>query len=128
MKLFRFLKMLCTLTIVSLIYIQLQSQIYDLSYRGEDKKALMQKLADDNGNLTCSINRLKSANHLGVKLLSENSTMRFLDGNQIIRVQSPLPLVEGNDAVAAKREHAPKRSILASIFSLKSQAEAEPTR
>ena len=63
-----------------------------------------------------------------VKLLSEKSTMRFLDDHQVVKVSAPMQLVENANQAKSSAEHTPKKTILASIFSLKSQAEAEPTK
>ena len=129
MKLSHFLRMLVMFTIGSLIYIQLQAQIRDLQYRGEDKKSVIQKLSDDNGELTYGINRLKSANNLGIKLLSDKSSMRFLDNNHIIKVETPAQLLDNGSLTTTKVNRPPKKNnLLAGIFSLKSQAEAEPIK
>ena len=48
MKLSRFLTTLFVFTVFSLVYIELQVQIYDLGYKGEKKKTNIQKLMDDN--------------------------------------------------------------------------------
>ena len=117
------------LTALSLIYIQLQVQIYDLGYQGEIKKTEAQRLTDDNGYAAYNVSRLKSANNLGVKLLTNNSKMQFLDNKHIVRLKAPVELLDG-DYLAKAQMHrlAKKPNLLAGVFSLKSQAEAQPIK
>lgn len=116
-------------TALSLIYIQLQVQIYDLGYQGEKRKIEAQKLSDDKGDIAYNICRLKSANNIGIKLLADNSHMRFLDTRHIVRLETPIQLLDKSYLVKAQTEKIAKRpNLLASIFSLKSQAEAEPIK
>lgn len=129
MKLSRFLTTLFIFTIFSLVYIELQVQIYDLGYKGENKKTCIQKLMDDNSDLVYNIYKLKSANHLGVTLLSDSSKMKFLDDSHIIKLETPTQLLDNSslDSVS-NRSINKKPNLLASIFTLKSQAEAEPIK
>ena len=119
-------------TVFALVYIELQVEIYDLGYQGENRKSEVQKLMDDNGYVVSNICQLKSAHHLGVQLLTDNSHLRFLDNNHIVKLEMPAPLLESSRLVNAEKaemNHANKKSSLwVSIFSLKSQAEAEPIK
>ena len=130
MKLSKIFMLMVTVTFVSLFYIQLQVQIYDLGYQGERRKVEAQKLADSNGYLTSNIMQLKSVNHLGVKLLGDNSTrMQFLDNKHIVKLVAPQQVLGENSFLVAQTHKLDKRSrLLAGVFSLKSQAEAEPLR
>ncbi len=123
MKLFRFFKTMVLLTALSVIYINLQMQIFDLAYQAKKKEKEIHRLMDQAANFTYHILTLKSANHLGVTLLTEKSDMQFVDNRNVVNLQTPV----------LKAEHGPqpqktekKPNLLASLFSLKSQAEAKP--
>jgi hypothetical protein len=128
MKLSRFLLVMIFATIVSLVYIQLQVQIYDLAYRGKSKEHQMRKLMDENSHVTYRICLLKSANHLGVKLLTEDSQMCFLDNRNVVQVKTSVPSQEGTMGLASLPKTESGIKFLQNIFSLKSQAEAKPVR
>ena len=124
MKLTKFLKGMGMITILAVIYINLQVQIYDFAYQAKKKEKDMRRLVDHNGNMTYSILKLKSANHLGVKLLTENSNMQFMDSNNVIKLETHIP-IKKEQPPAAVENIEKKPNILASIFSLRSQAEAK---
>ena len=86
MKLLNFIKLMGMLTIVALIYINLQMQIFDLAYQGKIKEKSIRDLSDENGRIKYNILSLQSSNNLGVKLLKEQSGMRFLDNDNIVKL------------------------------------------
>ena len=124
MKLTQFLKGMGMITILAVIYINLQVQIYDFAYQAKKKEKDLRRLVDRNGNMTYGILKLKSANHLGVKLLTENSTMQFMDSSNVIKLETHIPIKKEQSPAAAPNIEK-KPNILASIFSLRSQAEAK---
>lgn len=125
MKLTKFLKGIMTLTVLSVIYINLQVQIYDLAYQGKRREKEINKLTDSNGNVIYNICKLKSANNLGGKLLDENSDMRFLDDKSIVKLETRIPAHRAA-AVSSPQNNEEKRSnILTGLFTLRSQAEAK---
>ncbi len=77
---------MCITTIVALSYIHMQMQIIDLAYQGNQKEQQIKKLIEENGNTTYKILMLKSANHLGVALLNEDSDMQFADTDDVIQI------------------------------------------
>ena len=124
MKMTQFLKGIIIVTALSIIYINLQVQIYDFAYQAKRKEKEIRKLVDHNGNMNYGILKLKSANHLGVKLLAENSKMQFLDNHQVVKLQTHVP--SRNEARPAVTQDLEKKyNLFATIFSLKSQAEAK---
>jgi len=123
MRLLKFLFIAVVFTVLALVYIHLQVQIYDLGYKGELKKTELQKQNDFNGYLNDKILRLTSANHLGVKLLKDNSRMQFLDGHHIVTLQNPA-LNALSLQGKGKGPNGHRQNLLAGIFSLRSQAEA----
>jgi len=86
MHLCKFFKIMCIGTIVALSYIHMQMQIIDLAYQGNQKEQRIKKLIEENGNATYKILMLKSANHLGIALLNEDSDMQFADANDVIQI------------------------------------------
>lgn len=107
---------------MSLLYIQLQVQIFDLAYQGKSRELEMQRLSDENTAILYNISTLKSANHLGEKVLSQDSGMKFLDDEHVVKLMTPVHHPENLNLVA----NPDKKSFFADLFSLKSQAEAGP--
>ena len=123
MKLLKFFKSMIVLTALSVIYINLQMQIFDLAYQAKKKEKEIHRLIDHNANFTYHILTLKSANHLGVTLLTEKSDMQFVDNRNVVNLQTPvLKAVH----VTRPQRVEKKPNLLANLFSLKSQAEAKP--
>ncbi|MFH1360077.1 MAG: hypothetical protein ABIJ41_03460 [Candidatus Omnitrophota bacterium] len=122
MKLCRCLRVLMMVTLMSLIYIHLQVQIYDLAYQGKNKQKKIRNLLDDKGDTVYDICMLKSANHLGVTLLTDGSDMQFLDKDQIVEVKVRDRAGDARLASAVSPKKEP--NIFAKLFSLKAQAEA----
>ena len=123
MSLARFMKYTLLTTFLILVYIHLQMQIVDLAYQGQRKEAQIQDLVDKNGSTFYAISRLKSANHLGEKLLSENSGMQFAGRNDIIYVAANGDMIGNNDLQQALSVEQ-KPGILANLLSFATQAEA----
>ena len=111
-------------TSFALVYIHLQMKIFDLAYQGKNKEKEIRKLVDDNGNVTYNILKLKSSNHLGEKLLGEESQLQFLDHARVIQLPVVQPKDENTIVLAEKAEK--KTNFLTNLFTLKSQAEARP--
>ncbi len=127
MKLFRFFQIMTRITLLSLVYINLQMQIFDLAYEAKKKEREIQRITDDNSTITYHILTLKSANHLGGKLLSDRTDMQFLDKDQIVRLETPPSVKDQSKAIVLKKDEKNPSGIL-SFFSLKSQAEAKPIK
>ncbi len=125
MRLLKFLGAMLILTSLSLAYIQLQVQIFDLAYQGKHRETELQKLMDTNGHMAYKISALTSSNHLGFKLLTDNSNMQFLDAQHIVRLETPVVSTRARIASNASMR---KSNFLAGIFTLKSQAEAGPIK
>ena len=124
MKLLKFVKMMVMVTSLALVYIHLQMQIFDLAYRGKIKEKMIQELSDQNGRLRYNILSLKSSAHLGVRLLKDDSSMKFLDNEKIVRVAGPEVLVATNNLNTQKNLVKQPNPWL-NFFSLRSQAEAK---
>ena len=71
-------------TVTALVYINMQTQIVDLAYRGKDKQKNIHALMDTNGALTHQVLTLKSANNLGNRLLEKDSALQFMGRDRVI--------------------------------------------
>lgn len=79
--------------VLALTYIHMQMQIVDLAYRGNQKEQQIKKLIEENGNTTYKILMLKSANHLGICMLEEDSDMHFADARDVVEVAASQELL-----------------------------------
>ena len=123
MRLTRFLLIIFFCTAIALIYIQLQIQIFELAYQGKHREEQLQKIIDVNDRVQYNILALKSADHLGIKLLKENSKLQFLDQEHIAKLKTSSQFFE-NEMLAKSNNLEKKTNIFSSLFTLKSKAEA----
>src|SRR3989338_5814071 len=117
MRLIRFIKIVIFITILSLGYIHLQMRIFDMAYLGKEKERKIKQLTDENGNLTYAILTIKSSANLGFKMLSENSSLKFMDPNNIVEIVATqdLPVEPAQDFQAARSKMANSLLSLLSI-------------
>ena len=95
MRFFVFLKVMFVLTIVSLMYINMQMKIIDLAYQGTKKENYMDSLVEKNGNLTYAISTLKSSSHIGLKMLSGGlADMQFVNPDNVLHILMPIEMRE----------------------------------
>ena len=125
MKLARLAKVMVFITVLSLIYIHLQMQIFDLAYEGKVKEKVIRQLKEDNGNATYTILKLKSSNHLGCQVLTDDSDLEFFDSANVVRLEAPQEFGM-NQKMASLPKSIKKASILGGLFSLTTQAQAHP--
>lgn len=129
MKLRKFFVMMLLGTLLALAYVQLQVQIFALAYQGKHKEKMITKLREDNGDLQSNICLLQSSNHLGLRLLDENSSLQFLSPDQIVRLPTSHRPDYANSLSSRTVQGVEKKpNFFTSLFSIKSQAEAVPIR
>ena len=109
-------------TILALIYIHMQMDIFALAYQGKNKEKQITKIKEINGVLAYNILELKSSNHLGIKLLAENSNLKFRDPANVIELVTTKPVDEAKELRVAQVNKNPNS--LLNFLSLRSQAEA----
>lgn len=126
MKLSKFIYLVIFITIVSIIYVQLQVQIFALAYNGKKREVTFKELLDRKTIMMYNINRLESAENIGTTLLSRDSNLQFSDKTQIARFDMPIQLA-GNFNAEPKLENK-RPNFLISFFSLKSEAQAKPIK
>src|SRR5690242_17651411 len=95
-------KWMSFLTVIALIYIHMQMQIFDLAYKGSAKEKHMHELRDRNGLLTHQILTLKSANHLGNQLLEKDSNLQFMSNDRVLTLKGPAALISQATPQASK--------------------------
>lgn len=95
-------KLMSFVTVVALIYIHMQMQIFDLAYKGSAREKHMHELRDTNGILTHQILTLKSANHLGNQLLEKDSNLQFMSNDRVLTLKGPAAVVSEVSAPSAK--------------------------
>ena len=115
---------MCIGTIVALSYIHMQMQIIDLAYQGNQKEQQIKKLIEENGNATYKILMLKSANHLGVALLNEDSDMQFADTNDVIQIAASEKFLM-EDHLGSEPNLAIRKNPFLNILSFGVEAEAK---
>ena len=71
------------ITLLSLIYIHLQMNIFDLAYQVKRNEHKIQNLRDENGVSTYHILALKSVSHIGEKLLDQEAAMQFISNDKV---------------------------------------------
>jgi len=118
MRLNRFFIFLLIITVVSLLYVQVQVEIVKLAYEGRVKESRLKDLLDDRGLLVYNINKLESVNNLGQTVLCSQQDLQFTDKSQIASLKLPARL-NINLANSSRTTN-----FFANLFSLKSQAEA----
>lgn len=120
MRLAKTFSVMVFLTAVALIYIHMQMQIFDMAYQGKKKELQIMDLTGDNGMVAYEIMAMKSSNHLGLRLLSEKSELRFRDHDNIVQVVAATPAVQRDVSRPEPRVTHP----LLSLLPLRAEAEA----
>jgi hypothetical protein len=125
MKLLKFVSFVGLLTLLSLIYINLQMQIFDLAYQGKKKENAIRELSDRNGIVTSDILKMTSANHLGLKVLAPDSQMQFRNDQDVVRLETAeMPL--DKPLLASSKTLEKTQKIFSNLFLFITQAEAKP--
>lgn len=99
------IKWMSLTTVIALIYIHMQMQIFDLAYQGEDKEKRMHELRDINGLLTHQILTLKSVNHLGNQLLEKKSSLQFISHDAVMTLTAPVSMTAGPSGLPVKSKN-----------------------
>lgn len=87
-----FLKGMAVVTVMALLYIHLQMNIYALAYQGKKREVKIEKLAERNAMVKNDILRLKSSNNIGRELLGDEKDYRFAGRNNVVEVETGTPV------------------------------------
>jgi cell division protein FtsL len=125
MQLCKFFKIMGIVIVLALAYIHMQMQIVDLAYQGNKKEQEIRTLVEENGSATYKILMLKSANHLGLAMLKEDSDMQFADANDIVKIVAAEDALMEDDQLGQHPKLAKQTNPLFSLLSLGVEAEAK---
>ncbi|MDP2654022.1 MAG: hypothetical protein Q8Q08_08330 [Candidatus Omnitrophota bacterium] len=120
MQLFRFTRAILMISMLTLIYIHMQMQIFALAYQGRKRELFIARIQERNSALSSNILELKSSNNLGIRLLTKDSELRFLDQENVIQLVTSQPSSEQKLAASAEG----KSGDLLSWIPFRGQAEA----
>lgn len=119
MKLSKFILLIGTITLISLIYLYQETETIKLAYTTSKKSKYYQDLLEQNRNISYNIDTLKSVTLLGNKVLGANSNFEIPKPTQL----AELKLKKSKNLKIASSKQKP--NLILSFFSLKSQAEAQ---
>ena len=118
MKLSRFIFIVGFLTLVVLVYVWQQSEIFCLAYKGQRRLSAYQALAEKNALLKyckqSDISLVRISDRLG-----EKDKFQIPDTYRLVRLVSP------QEDLKAKANPSRRESFLSRFFSVKRQAEAK---
>ena len=122
MKLMKSVRVMIVLTGLALIYVYMQMEIISLAYEGKRKERQIIEINESTGVLAYKILQLKSSNHLGGNLLSENSSLRFQDHHNVIQLVTKEMIP--SDETTAMAVTSQKTNPLLNFFLFKAPTEA----
>ena len=112
------------MTMLTLIYIHMQMQIFSLAYDGKQKERRITNLTEENGVMAYNILEMKSANNLGINLLAEDSDLQFRDRKSVVHLITLKPDEQRLPGeVDAPRKDQTLMSFLSSRFPKAAQAQ-----
>lgn len=127
MSLLKFMKWIGIVTVMSLVYIHMQMQIYASGYERIAYEKQIRKLLEKNGDVTHTILTLTSSDHLGKNILEKDSKMQFVDAQNIVSLKTT--------SAKAARAHPDQQKIskkasnpLLSLLSFEGEAQAKPIK
>lgn len=103
MKMIDILKMMFMATVLAVLYIHVQMNIYTMAYQGSARQKKIETLAEKNTHLKNDIVRLQSSDHIGRELLVKaDKKYRFAGSDNVIEVASveghmPMPMAEAKE-------------------------------
>ena len=121
MRLPKIFQLFSIVTVLALIYIHMQMQIFDLAYQGKSREQKIVELTEGNRMISYNISRLKSANYLGGSLLAEDSDLRFRDNKSIVQLVTTRAVEEKEEVRTSQQQQI---NPILKFLSLRSQAEA----
>lgn len=98
MNVLKCFKLLFGLTTVALMYLQMQMQIITLAYQGKARQQQIKRLVEEKLQLTHKLFTLESVDHVGDKILAEDSHMQFMHPSHVIEIAASDGTFEKGDA------------------------------
>jgi len=119
MRLSKFLSIIFSVTLFSLLYVYQQSEIYRLAYAGEKKQIAVDELHNQNCVLKYSIEKNGSLVRIGDKV-SEKSDFEMPESYRMMKMYYT------GENLSLKVAPKLKETLLSRIFGIKSEAQAKP--
>jgi len=117
MQLRKFFSISGCLTVLALVYIHMQMRIFGLAYDHEKQGKHIRELVEKNGNATYTILRLKSANHIGEAMLQKDSSMQFMNPDEVVELTASASLLSKESPQPTKPANEKEESPLLSLVS-----------
>jgi len=124
MRLSKLVRGVMFVTLIALVYIHLQMQIYHLAYLGQEKKDHIQRLTEANAMLAYQILELKSVHHLGQRLLASDQPLRFRDNQSVIQLVTADVTAQEEPAQVLRK--ADQENSLLNFLTVKAEARNHP--
>ena len=118
MRLSKFLLTISFITLFSLLYVCLQTEIFRLGYVAEKNQAVFQDLLDKNNILRYNIERKASLVHIFNKV-SDCADFEMPDTYQLVR------LISLKEGLGTRARNLKRENFVSRFFSIKRQAEAK---
>lgn len=122
MQLWRFIKCMFGITLLALIYIHMQMNIFSLAYDGKQKEQHIVRLKEQNTRVSNNIFELKSATYLGRKLLKEDGVLKFCDNESVVEIVAGKKLYGQQELASNQRKTS---NPLAKLFQWRFPREAQ---
>lgn len=119
MRLSKFLSLVTTITLFSLLYVYQQTEIVRLAYAAQKKQVFCQDLLDKNSFLRYNIQRNASLVQLGSRI-SKNTDFQMPDNYRLVRLAPSAGTLKSRE-----QPQAAGQTLLSRLFGIKRQAEAE---
>jgi hypothetical protein len=119
MRLSKFLSIIFSVTLFSLLYVYQQSEIYRLAYTGQKKQIVVDELRNQNCVLKYSIEKNGSLVRIGDKV-SEKSDFEMPESYRMMKMYYT------GENLSLKVAPKLKETLLSWIFGIKSEAQAKP--
>lgn len=118
MRVSRFLSIIGFITLLSLLYVYQQTEIFRLAYAGQKKESAFTELLDKNTILRYNIGRNASLVHIASKI-SASADFQMPDSYRLVRLRS------SRQGFRLAEESVNKETLLSRLFGIKRQAEAK---
>lgn len=125
MRLSKFIQGISLVTVIALVYIHLQMQIYDLAYKGKGKEDCIRQLSESNATTAYHILELKSVNYLGDRLLAQDQQLRFRDNQNTVQLVTS-DVIFGEEGPAAMVPQPRQDNSFLNLLTVKAEARTRP--
>jgi hypothetical protein len=117
MRLSKFLLLIASITMLCLLHVYQQTEIFRFAYLGQKKLVLLQDLLDKNAILRYNIEKDGSLIHICSRI-SEGADFQMPDTYRLVRMKQPKEML-------AAKPVSHKENILSRLFGITRQAEAK---